>query len=115
MVPVLSMVVAAVAGQAAIAVADSVPRYNVEVGCRSVARASEKPNKDPQQCINEEHRLRDQLAAEWSQFSAADKARCVQSMGSAWRPTYTELITCLEISREVRKLPAQSSREKMGR
>jgi hypothetical protein len=76
----------ALAGQAAHAAADLVPRYDVEPGCRSVARAAENPRKDAQACIDEELRLRDELAGKWSTLHAKDKARCTRRLGAAWRP-----------------------------
>jgi hypothetical protein len=93
------------AGHRAHAAADTVPRYDVTPGCRSIARAAEAPQKDSQACIADELGLRDELAREWSAFSAEDKSRCTRRLSGAWRPTYTELATCLEIARAARDLP----------
>jgi hypothetical protein len=107
----------ALAGPAAHAAADHVPRYDVGPGCHSVARGAEDPRKDAQACIDEELRLRDELVREWSTFHAEDKARCTRRLGGAWRPTFTELATCLEIARAARELPEQltSSTVRQGR
>jgi hypothetical protein len=115
MVRSIAMAAVMLAALAGIAAADSVPRYNVEPMCRGVARAAEAPRADAQDCIADEHRLREQLAREWSSFNAADRARCVQRLSMAWRPTYTELITCLEIAQAVRALPDQLSPSTVAR
>jgi hypothetical protein len=105
----IAIVPVALAMLSSVAVAGSVPSYDIEPTCRSVARAAEAPRKDAEKCIADEHGLRDQLAREWSTFHATDRARCVRRLALAWRPTYTELITCLEIAQALRNLPEQLS------
>jgi hypothetical protein len=63
-----------------------------------------------QTCIESEHKHRDQLIKDWSTFSAADRSKCVTAV-KAYAPTYTELITCLEMERDVRQLRAQTPKE----
>lgn len=46
--------------------------------------------------------LQFQLARDWTQFPPADRAICLTSTGSYG--TYTDLIKCLEMKRDVRKL-----------
>ncbi|MGE5163824.1 MAG: hypothetical protein ACM3IH_07335 [Sphingobacteriales bacterium] len=42
-----------------------------------------------------EQRTREELNEKWSTFPAADRINCVKSL--TFSPTYTELVTCLEI------------------
>jgi hypothetical protein len=107
MLPLAIAATLAFSGASARAASINVPHYDVAPGCRSVARSSEMPGKDAQACIDDELRLRDELATEWPTFNADDKARCTRRLSLAWRPTYTELVTCLEIARAARELPDQ--------
>jgi hypothetical protein len=85
--------------------ASGVPTYNVEAECReaaSVARLLETTAPlNAQSCIEDERRAREQLVEVWSQFDAADRVMCngVAKSGGA-EPTYTELMSCLEVARD---------------
>jgi hypothetical protein len=56
-----------------------------------------------------EQAAREELVKQWAQFTPADKAHCLRLSTLAGDPTYTELITCLEIEREVRKVREKES------
>jgi hypothetical protein len=97
-IPIAALVVLA-------ATKDSVPRFNVEPSCRAAAQRA-MPVGTIDTCIQKEQEIREQLAREWSKFPAADKATCIGLSTAGGIPTYTELITCLELARDVRALPA---------
>jgi hypothetical protein len=83
--------------------ADSIPVFNVEPFCRAVAtRAAPVGDKDV--CLRQEHEARDQLVRQWAQFPAADRSYCEQLARIGSDPTYTELLTCLELQRDARNL-----------
>ena len=48
---------------------------------------------------------RAQLASLWDQFAAPDRATCAQNETSGGTPSYVELLTCLQMSRDARSLP----------
>ena len=48
----------------------------------------------------------DQLCEDWTKFNSADRAICVCTMMD-FEPTYTELLTCLEMASDASKLPEQ--------
>jgi hypothetical protein len=84
-------------------VADSVPTFNVEPFCRAVAsRAAPVGDKDI--CLEKEREARDQLVQNWWQFPPADKAYCQRLATIGGDPTYTELLTCLELQQDARRL-----------
>jgi hypothetical protein len=105
-VPVFALPLAA---QLVIAVADGVPKLDVTPSCRAAAAAATDQGR-LQTCIDSEHKARDQLAKDWSTFAAGDRTKCVAGM-KAFSPTYTELITCLEMERDVRQLRAQAPKD----
>jgi hypothetical protein len=84
------------------ATGNDVPMLNVLPSCRAAAATQIAPSDRMQTCIMSEQRAREKLVKEWPNFSGTDRNTCVIAMMS-FEPTYTELITCLEIAFEVRK------------
>jgi hypothetical protein len=89
--------------------ADDVPKLNVDPVCRGIAQQAASPGERGgpdlafSQCVQSEQTVRQQLVGEWSTFMPAEKATCVGSEQSAL-PSYTGLISCLEMARDVRQL-----------
>ena len=85
------------------AVTDGVPNWDVSKSCRGASEAG--PVQDSaanlKRCIESEHRTRDKLSKDWSSFPAADRAKCVKTQ--TFSHTYSELATCLEMRRDVKK------------
>ena len=44
------------------------------------------------------------MQQQWPQLSAADKAQCVPAATVGGTPSYTELLTCLEMARDLRQM-----------
>jgi hypothetical protein len=91
-------------------VSDSVPTLNVDQVCQGIAQqggvsfhdndvAEEKRN-----CLDSEKATRDQLVKEWSSFGPADKTACTNESLMGGESSYTELLTCLEMARDVRTM-----------
>jgi hypothetical protein len=91
-------------------IVDKVPALDVEQVCEGIAQqggvsfrdsniATEKRN-----CLDSERAIRDQLVKQWSSFSPADKAACTNEATMGGESSYTELLTCLEMARDVRTL-----------
>jgi hypothetical protein len=88
-----------------VSVSDHVPTFDVGPSCRGGASSGAAMRNDVQVCINEEHEARDKLRGQWAQFPAADRARCSNMTNTGGPPSYIELITCLELARDARKIP----------
>jgi hypothetical protein len=82
---------------------EAVPTFNVDNHCKFVARAAQPVGKFDI-CMEDEKEARTQLMNRWTQFAPADKARCVSESTMGGDPTYTELLTCLEVATDARKL-----------
>lgn len=93
----------------ALAATEPVPNINPEPSCRSTAERA-KPIGSIEVCMRAEQSVRDELVKRWNEFSAADKVACIPLGTATGTPTYTELLTCLEIERDARLL-----RESEGR
>ena len=105
---------ASMAGGLALAAVDAVPNFNVDASCQ--AAAQQAPAADFMTvCRNSEQRAHDEIARQWSQLNAADKAQCLPAAKAGGHPTYTELLTCLEMARDIRKLHDKGQPATTGR
>ena len=87
---------------------DDIPTLDVNPVCHGIAMQGELEAGLQQtsfkQCVQSEQETREQIKKEWSTFSAADKSHCVALAKTGGESSYTELITCMEMARDVRKL-----------
>jgi hypothetical protein len=90
----------------AMAFAADVPRLDVAGACRSAAAADPGVTYDADRCLKSENDARDQLKAQWANFPAEDRSLCTQTATMGGTASYVELITCLEMKRDVAKEPA---------
>jgi hypothetical protein len=97
-----------------VAFADGVPRYNLAPLCRGIAQQggmSLLPNqtvgKDYKGCISSEMAVRRQLVKQWPSFKAANKANCIGENSAGGLPSYTGLLSCLQMAQEASKLFGQ--------
>ena len=81
--------------------ADNVPNFSVERNCRGVSGIVQTKEA----CIADEQSARDQLAQQWTQFQRSDTAHCTAETNSDGTPSYVELLTCLQLTSDARKLP----------
>jgi hypothetical protein len=102
--PLLLAVVPFALHAAAAFAADTPPDFNVEPSCRAAATAAHN-QKRLQGCLDSERRARDQLVKEWTDFTAATRSQCLKAASVGGEATYTELLTCLEMTRDVKKNP----------
>ena len=95
-----------------VTVADNVPSFNIERGCKDDSEAAFDPNAGLdatiKRCSDEEKAAKAQLQTQWSQFQPSDQKMCLESVtGTAGliTPSYVELLTCLQDQQDVRKRP----------
>jgi len=101
-------------------VADSVPVLDVEQVCQGIAQqggvsfhdtdiADEKKN-----CLDSEKAVREEIAKQWSSFSPPDKVACTNESRMGGDSSYTELLTCLEMARDVRAMRNEQQQQGAG-
>jgi hypothetical protein len=95
------------------AAADGVPTFNVEPLCLDIARRS-APVGDKQVCLRKEREAREQLQREWARFHPGDRVHCLRRSSLGGEPTYTALLTCLELEREARNLRGRQEQGTTG-
>jgi hypothetical protein len=99
------------ASQLIVTVADDVPKFDIERGCRIDSDSAFDPNAGLtatiKRCVDDEQQAKDQLQTQWSQFASSDRALCrgETTDDAATPPSYVELLTCLQGQQLVRKLP----------
>jgi hypothetical protein len=84
--------------------ADKVPTLKVEPSCKAAGVAGMALGRTTESCLNDEKTARDQLVKDWATFSAADKSHCLSMISTGGSPSYVELISCLEMSRDAKKI-----------
>jgi len=96
-----------------VAATDGVPQLNVEQVCEGIAQQGGVTFHDPaiaterKNCLESEQAIRDELVKQWPNFNAADRVHCVNESIMGGDSSYTELLTCLEMARDVRTMREQ--------
>jgi hypothetical protein len=98
---------------------DETPVLNVLPLCKGIVSQGTDPLQTGdravslQECLKAEQVDRETMKNEWSTFSVMDKKHCVAEATMGGESSYTDLVTCLEMARDVRKLkqPANGSRQ----
>jgi hypothetical protein len=85
-------------------VAGEVPKLNIEPSCKTAGVEGMALGRTTQSCLNDENGARDQLVKDWSSFSASDKSHCRSMVSTGGSPSYVELLSCLEMSRDAKKI-----------
>ncbi len=108
--------VLALGAQLLVPVADGVPTLNVEQVCEGIAQQGGVTFHDPaiaqekKNCLESEAAIREQLSKQWTSFSPADRSHCVNESVMGGDSSYTELLTCLEMARDVRAMRADQEK-----
>jgi hypothetical protein len=98
------------ASQLLMTVADGVPEYNIQRGCRvdntNTSNLNVGLDETTKSCVKDEQAALDQLQTQWSQFAPSDRAMCSKNeidIGGI-PPSYVELLTCLQGQQIVKKM-----------
>jgi hypothetical protein len=109
-----SILAALLLASTGIAVAQGVPTIDITPSCKAAAKGSAGMQQDYESCRKSEDAARELLVRQWSGFLAADRGSCYRLTTTGTPGTYTELLTCLEMKRDARKLPNDSSTVGLG-
>jgi hypothetical protein len=80
-----------------IAVSDSVPQFDIVSECRFEGGSTATFER----CSQDETGAYSELKREWAQFSGADQKTCIAATRTGGFASYVELLTCLEMARDV--------------
>jgi hypothetical protein len=81
-----------------VAVADSVPKYDMARTCRldTTAAAGLAVSESVKACMRDEKQALAQLQKQWAKFPAAKRASCAGQSNIGGTPSYVGLLTCLQ-------------------
>lgn len=79
-----------------------VPTLDVSKTCKPL---SSDVAIDQDRCYRSEAEAKDQLAKSWSDYTEADRSMCSARATMGGTASYVALITCLEMKRDVARLP----------
>jgi len=82
-------------------VTDSVPEFNMARECQAEGGSA----VTIESCAADEAAARDHLRPLWHQSSVTERASCLGETDMDGTPSYVELEICLEMDRDVKKLP----------
>jgi len=92
--------------------ADEVPTYDVRKSCKTdtqayQGRGTAAPGANTASaCAADEQTARATLVTQWTQFAPDSRSRCTQMVGDPAGPqSYVELLTCLQMAKDVKSLP----------
>ena len=105
---IASLAALPLAAQLFVTVADTVPTFDVAPSCRAAASVTGASQDRLQTCMQSEQRARDLIVKHWDQFTAADRRNCALTASVGGSPTYTEMVTCLEMARDTRNPAGQT-------
>lgn len=92
---------------------DDVPTLNVSPLCHQLtdksAFAEGLASITYDQCMEAEQTDRQTIIKEWSTFSGDDKKHCTSESTMGGESSYTEMLTCLEMARDVRQLKSEAA------
>jgi hypothetical protein len=98
-----------------------IPNFDVRAACNELSMVPEALTVETGQsdasdaiehCVQAEQDARTQLTKEWTQFSPANRKLCVgESKSGSVAPAYSELETCLQMTREARQSTARQTGE----
>lgn len=98
----MALVAAVMFAATAVAQAAEVPTLDVSKTCKPIA--ADVPI-DEERCYHAEREAHDQLAKSWNEHTASDRSMCTASATMGGTASYVGLLTCLEMKREVARLP----------
>ena len=92
--------------QLLVPVTEGVPVFDSAPGCR--AATTVMPGNF-ETCMKNERTAHTKLAAQWEGFATSDRATCAANETVGATPSYVELLTCLQMAKAARGLPADKT------
>ena len=80
-----------------VAVSDTVPKFDIVRECRFEGGSTTEFDR----CSDDENAALRQLEREWTQFVGIDRRNCVAAATVGGLASYVELLTCLEMARDL--------------
>jgi hypothetical protein len=84
------------------------PKFDVEKSCRASfsADAGGADRQRVSSCVSDEKTAGDTITKDWASYPGRDREHCQQLATLGGTPSYVEMLTCLQIARDTKTLPA---------
>ena len=93
--------------------ADTVPEFKIE-SCSAAEEMSGSAARNVQACLQDEQTAKDTLRQNWSSYDPSQRSHCQLLMKAGGKPSYVELLTCLEMKTGPTTTPTGNTRKKKG-
>jgi hypothetical protein len=112
------LVLPALLGGSLSARSDRFPKLNVAPLCHAITDKSTLQlgfrNVTFDECMKAEQEDRQTMIKEWSTFSPSERQGCVAEATMGGESSYTDLVTCLEMARDVRRLKRTNNSDQLA-
>jgi hypothetical protein len=100
----ISFSMIALSSQLVVAIADTVPKFDIARSCKLdvAATAGLTVDQSLKSCMNDEQKAKQQLASAWSTFPASSRTSCTSQASIGGTPSYVSLQTCLQLGQWAR-------------
>jgi len=93
--------------QMSAAVADELPTFDVRKNCKADVQADSTAGTVTS-CLADEQNARTTLVSQWTQFAPESRTKCTKMVSDiAGSQSYVELLTCLQMAKDVKTLPKE--------
>src|SRR3974390_3834341 len=93
--------------------ADTVPEFKIE-SCRAAEQMIGSAADNVRACFQDEQTAKDTLRHNWSSYDRSQRNHCRLLMKAGGKPSYVELLTCLEMKTGPKTTPPGNTRKKKG-
>lgn len=93
--------------------AERAPQLDVGRSCDAAATHGVN-GRTRDACMNEENAAQNALNDKWKQFTDKQHSRCTGLVTLGGPPSYVELLTCLEMAEQARKIPDRDQIQGVG-
>jgi len=83
------------------ALAQSLPRFEIEATCKAARPLTAEDANPYQSCMRDETDAERQLQGMWSSAASAHRQTCAQEAQIGGTPSYVDMLTCLQIAQGV--------------
>jgi hypothetical protein len=83
------------------------PRFDIKATCRQAQPLGSDDKNVYQGCVQAELDAQRQLAKQWRSFKPDSQRTCTADAVSDGTPSYVELLTCLQFTKDAAALPQQ--------
>jgi hypothetical protein len=92
--------------------ADTIPEFKIE-SCRAADEGG-SATRNAQACFEDEQKAKETLRQNWSSYDSSQKNHCQRLLKAGGKPSYVELLTCLEMTTGPTMTPTSNTRKKKG-